>query len=66
VSSGRRIIITKDSKSSAKWALSRCKGCIGDEDITARGSGRRYSARWALSRCVGRHRREENSLSSGT
>jgi hypothetical protein len=28
--------------------------------------GRRNSARWALSQCADRHRREENSLSSGS
>jgi hypothetical protein len=66
VSSGRRIRITEDSESSSKWALSKCNGCIGEEDITTGGFGRRYSARWALSRCADRHRREENSLSSGT
>jgi hypothetical protein len=31
VSSGRRNRITEDSESSARWALSRCKGCTKEE-----------------------------------
>jgi hypothetical protein len=54
----RRNRITKDSESSARWALS---GCIGaqKEDRTVERSGIRYSARWALSKCADRHRRRE-------
>jgi hypothetical protein len=44
-------------KSSAKWALSRCKECT--EDRTVECSGRRYSARRALRHCADRHRRRE-------
>jgi hypothetical protein len=56
--SSRRTRITKDSESSAKWALSRCIGCTG-EDITAGCSVRKHSTRRALRQCADRHRIKE-------
>jgi hypothetical protein len=51
--------ITKNSESSTKWELSKCKE--DKEDIIVGCFVRRYSARWALSRCADRHRRKELS-----
>jgi hypothetical protein len=57
VSLERRDRITKDSESSARWALS---GCIGaQEDRTAGSSRRRYFSRRALRYCADRQRRRE-------
>jgi hypothetical protein len=50
--------ITEDSESSARRALSRCKGCTGGNRTVERVLWkRRYSARRASRKCASRHRR---------
>jgi hypothetical protein len=55
----RETRITEDSKSSTKWALSRCKECT-EGDRTGGSSGRRHSTRRALRQCADRHREKED------
>jgi hypothetical protein len=66
VSLDRRNKITKDSESSTKWALIRCRECT--EDRTVGCYVRRYSTstrRAFESVCRQEQRREENPLSYG-
>jgi hypothetical protein len=58
--------ITEDSESSARWALSKCIGAQEKKTELLNVLWRRNSARRASRKCADRHRREENSLSSGS
>jgi hypothetical protein len=57
--------ITEDSESSARWALSKCIG-VHRGNRTVERSVEKILRQEGVEKCADRHRREENSLSSGS